>query len=85
LLAPTNADVDDALEGERKSVGSMFVKLRRVERRYRPWSTGARGKKAIDCGWIFWRWRREAEVVEELDQAFESTVHRHDFADPRRR
>jgi hypothetical protein len=82
LLRASNADVDDALEGEAETVSGMFIKEGWVEGWLGLGGAGGGGEKTIDEGRVFWGRGRETEVLKNLDEALEAAVHRHDFADP---
>lgn len=41
--------------------------------------------EAVQHRRVIWRRRTQTKVVQQLDESFESAVHRHDLADARRR
>jgi hypothetical protein len=83
-LAAPDANVDDALEGERKSVRGVFVEGLGVKGWDKFRGAGVGRGQAVQDGGIVWRGRTDAEVMENADKAFEATIHCHYFADPGR-
>lgn len=84
LLAASNADVYDALEGKRKSVCSMFIIYSWVERGLGFGWTSRWWEKTINDGGVLWGRRGKTKVLQEFDKTFKAAIHSHDFTDPRR-
>ena len=79
-----DTDVDDALEGEGKAVGGMFVVLFREERGYGFGGASAGWGEAVKQDGCFGRRRGYAKVAKETNETFETAVHGHDLAYARR-
>ena len=75
-----DADVDDALEGERETVGGLLVKRLWIETRGWFGGMGIWRGEAVDESRILWRGGRNAVIVKDVNEALEATVHGHDFS-----
>jgi hypothetical protein len=63
-LAAADADVDDALKGERKAIGGMFIECLWDQGRNGLRGMVVRRQKAVEECWVLWRGWREAKVVQ---------------------